>query len=155
MNAIEAGTRIAEIREAGGVTTPDELDELWAALETVRPEEILGPWKGSEFVTGHAAEGKLAKAGWYGKTFNSTSDAKPLVCRDAEGALFSNVDMGKGEASLWMVEFRGETTATMIYDGQPILDHFKKIDEKSLLGVMDGKGVLDQGRYYYFLLDRD
>lgn len=50
----------------------------------MRPEEILGSWKGSEFVTGHAMEGKLAKAGWYGKTFNSLTDVAPLVCRDAE-----------------------------------------------------------------------
>ena len=39
--------------------------------------------------------------------------------------------------------------------GQPVLDHFKRIDERSLLGVMNGKGVLDDGRFYYFVLDRD
>ena len=34
-----------------------------------------------------------------------------------------------GEASLWLEEFRGEVTATMVYDGAPIHDHFKVIDE--------------------------
>jgi Domain of unknown function (DUF4334)/GXWXG protein len=155
MNAPKARARIAEIRATGGRVTIEELDELWAALETVRPEEILGSWRGSEFVSGHRSEGRLAKIGWYGKTFHSVTDAKPLICRDAEGNLLSNVAAGKGEASLWMVEFRGESTATMVYDGQPIFDHFKKVDETTLLGVMNGKGVLDDGRHYYFLLDRD
>lgn len=63
--------------------------------------------------------------------------------------------MSKGEASLWSVEFRGESTATMVYDGQPIFDHFKKIDDTALLGLMNGKGVTDNGRHYYFPLDRD
>ncbi|UPW11875.1 DUF4334 domain-containing protein [Gordonia terrae] len=144
------------MRGRGGKATGDELDELWSAFDPVRPEEILGNWKGSEFDTGHPAEGKLAKAGWYGKTFTSLTDVAPLVCRGSDGELFSNVEMAKGEASLWLVEFRGESTATMVYDGQPIFDHFKKIDDSSLLGVMNGKGVVDDsGRHYYFLLDRD
>lgn len=155
MNVAAAATRIAEIRAAGGETTAAELDDLWAALETVRPEEILGAWKGSEFVSGHLVEGRLAAAGWHGKTFNSLTDVQPLICRDADGNLFSNVELGKGEASLWMVEFRGESTATMVYDGQPVLDHFKKIDDRTLLGVMDGKGVLDGEDFYYFVLERD
>jgi hypothetical protein len=54
-----------------------------------------------------------------------------------------------------MVEFRGESTATMVYDGRPVLDHFKRVDEGTLLGVMNGKGVLDDGRHYYFVLERD
>jgi len=54
-----------------------------------------------------------------------------------------------------MVEFRGESTATMVYDGQPVLDHFKRVGEDTLLGIMNGRGVRDQGHYYYFRLDRD
>jgi Domain of unknown function (DUF4334) len=51
-------------------------------------------------------------------------------------------------------EFRGEVTATMVYDGQPVHDHFKKIDDHAVMGIMNGKGVLDSGRYYYFYLER-
>ena len=54
---------------------------------------------------------------------------QPLVCLDAEGNQFSNVKMGKGEASLWLEDFRGEVTATMVYDGQPVHDHFKRVDD--------------------------
>ena len=36
----------------------------------------------------------------------------------------------------------------------PCHDHFKKIDDDAVLGIMNGKGVLDDGRYYYFYLER-
>ncbi len=138
-----------------GERIPDtELDEFWASLEPASIDHMIGDWKGGEFVTGHKMNGKLEKAGWFGKTFASAADVQPLVCLDADGNKFSNVEMGKGEASLWLEEFRGEVTATMVYDGQPVHDHFKKIDDDAVMGIMNGKGVLDDGRYYYFYLER-
>ena len=59
MDAIKARTRFAELREHGGPVSAAELDEIWAALDTVRPTEILGAWKGDEFDTGHDMNGKL------------------------------------------------------------------------------------------------
>ena len=150
----EARALFADLRKAGGKVAPDQLDEVWAALPTVRTEEILGSWRGSEFDTGHRMNGTLEKVGWFGKTFHSTSDVQPLVCRGTDGELYSNVELGGGEASLWMVEFRGEVTATMVYDGRPVFDHFKRVDDETLMGIMNGKQVLDHGRHYYFILDR-
>lgn len=155
MQTSEAPARVAEIRAAGGRTTVDELDDIWAALPVVRPDEMLGDWAGSEFVSGHSFEGQLARARWHGKRFASLTDVTPIVCRDDDGKLFANTAMAKGGASLWTVEFRGEATATMVYDNRPVLDHFKRVDERTVLGVMNGKGVLDQGRHYYFLLERE
>jgi Domain of unknown function (DUF4334) len=51
-----------------------------------------------------------------------------------------------GEASLWLEEFRGEVTATMVYDGAPIHDHFKVVDDRTLMGIMNGKGEVDVSR---------
>jgi hypothetical protein len=150
----EAQIKFQQLRSADGPVADADLDEVWAALDTVRPEEILGAWKGDEFLTGHRANHTLQRIGWYGKTFDAVLDAHPLVCRGEDGELYSNLEAGKGGASLWMVEFRGESTATMVYDGQPILDHFKRVDESTLMGIMNGKGVLDEGRHYYFLLER-
>lgn len=150
MDADDARARLA----AGNKFTFDELDEIWAALPVARPGEILGAWRGSEFVTGHRFEGTLAAVDWHGKRFTSPTDVAPIVCRRADGSLYDNVELAKGGASLWTVEFRGESTATMVYDGQPVLDHFKWAGPDTLLGVMNGKGVRDQGRYYYFRLDR-
>ena len=154
MDIEQARTAFTELRGSEDRVAAAELDEIWAALATVRPEEILGAWHGDDFDTGHPAGGMLQKLRWHGKTFNSLSDAEPMVCRDEDGELFSNLEAGKGAASLWMVEFRGESTATMVYDGQPILDHFKRVDDDTLMGIMNGKGILADGQHYYFLLER-
>ncbi|PPJ26636.1 hypothetical protein C5E45_15050 [Nocardia nova] len=161
MNITEARTRFSELRAGGGAASSQELDEIWSALDTVRPEQILGQWKGDEFDNGHPMCGKLGPAGWYGKTFAAIKDAKPLVMRDKNGELYSATELGNGEASLWMVEFRGEVTATMVYDGRPIFDHFKRVDENTLMGCMNGKdlpgetfGFTEDGPMYYFLLER-
>ncbi|GGZ21533.1 DUF4334 domain-containing protein [Streptomyces nitrosporeus] len=154
MDVTEARARFHELRKEDGPVPSAELDEIWAVVATVRPEDILGEWKGGEFRTGHPLEGMLAKAGWYGKSFVTVHDAKPLICRNAEGELYSNLELGQGEASLWTVEFRGEPTATMVYDGRPVLDHFKQVDDTTLMGIMNTKGVPAEGPFYYFFLER-
>ncbi|ORA21770.1 DUF4334 domain-containing protein [Mycobacterium aquaticum] len=138
---------------------PDaELDALWAVLTPASIDFMLGEWKGGEFQTGHKANGFMKRLNWFGKTFNSASDAKPLVCLDADGNKFSNTEAMNGEASLWLEEFRGEVTATMVYDGKPVHDHFKVVDDKTVMGIMNGKGALDlsggTARYLYFFLER-
>ncbi|NDK91877.1 DUF4334 domain-containing protein [Gordonia desulfuricans] len=155
LTADAARARFAELREAGGRVDDADLDAVWAGLSTLRPEEMYGRWRGGEFTTGHAANGMLATMGWYGKTFVARDAVHPLVCRDADGELYSNTDFGKGEASLWNIEFRGEVTASMVYDGRPIIDHFKRVDDTTVMGIMNGKAGVVDGRHLYFYLDRD
>ncbi|MEU5657161.1 DUF4334 domain-containing protein [Streptomyces sp. NPDC047737] len=152
MDIDEARTRFAVLRTKDSAVPTEELDAIWAVLPTVRVEEILGEWRGGEFDTGHPLNGRLPKLGWYGKTFNSAEDAKPLMMRREDGTLYSDTELGKGEASLWAVEFRGESTATMVYDGQPVFDHFKAVDDRTLMGIMNGKNM--GGLFYYFFLER-
>lgn len=138
---------------------PDaELDEFWATLPPATIDDLLGEWSGGEFNTGHPMNGLLARAKWFGKRFASAADVQPLICLDDDGNRFSNVKLGNGEASLWMEEFRAEVTATMVYDGQPTHDHFKKIDANAVMGIMNGKKVVHfsdgQARYFYFYLER-
>ena len=153
-----ARKKFTEFKERSGDIADSELDEFWAELAPATIDGMLGEWKGGEFATGHKMNGQLEKAGWYGKTFKSVRDVQPLVCLDADGNKFSNVEMGKGEASLWLEEFRGEVTATMVYDGQPVHDHFKQVDDQTVMGIMNGKGVIDfqdgVARYFYFFLER-
>ncbi|MFC6154650.1 DUF4334 domain-containing protein [Nocardioides yefusunii] len=157
MNAIQAAARFGIIREAEGPAVHDNLEEIWDALETVRPEEILGQWRGFAFDTGHRVHALLDGARWYGKRFDALDDVKPMVCRGEDGELFSDVAAGRGEASLWNIEFRGQVTASMVYDGQAVIDHFKRVDDRTLMGVMNGKArwVLDRGRHFWFGLERD
>ncbi|MDO9497824.1 MAG: DUF4334 domain-containing protein [Nocardioides sp.] len=149
--------RFDDLRSAGSAK-PEDLDDLWADLRPVTVDEVLGAWRGGDFATGHVASTVLQKVRWHGKVFNGPLDAQPLVCRDADGELYSNLEAGGGgEASLWEVAFRGESTATMVYDKMPVLDHFKQVDDATLMGIMNGKldssfGISD---LYYFWLERD
>ncbi|MDF2828184.1 MAG: hypothetical protein K0R01_1467 [Mycobacterium sp.] len=135
-----------------------DLDAFWDTLEPTTIDFMIGEWQGGEFQTGHRANGFMKRLNWFGKTFVSAAEAKPLVCLDADGNKFSNTEAMNGEASLWLEEFRGEVTASMVYDGKPVHDHFKKVDDDTVLGIMNGKGAIDTSsgdpRYLYFYLRR-
>ena len=55
-------------------------------------------------------------------------------------------------AGLQAVTFRGKRSAAMIYDRQPIVDHFRRIDDHRVLGLMEMRGM---ERPFFFLLTRD
>ena len=54
-------------------------------------------------------------------------------------------------ASLKTMSFRGIRSAAMVYDKQPIVDHFRRIDDRRIMGAMT---VNDGNRIYYFELER-
>ena len=139
--------RTEQIRDA-------ELDAFWATLTPATVDFMIGDWQGGAFDTGHRLVNSLEEARWFGKTFTSPDDVKPLICLDEDGNKFSNVELGKGEATLWVEEFRGELVATMVYDGQPLHDHFKVVDDDTVMGIMNGKHALRTGTYGYFYLRR-
>ena len=136
------------------------LFELFDRLPAVSMTEMLGKWQGGDFKSGHWAEQALIDTKWFGKWFKDKFDVAPLVSYNEDGKLYSNKMMGGQEASLQMVEFRGVISATMIYDGAPIFDHFRKLDDNTVMGVMDGKpfkgfpDIVANGRHYFFFLKR-
>ena len=143
---------------AAAAAAPDELDALWADLDTVPVGHMLGSWRGGDFATGHPASTLLTRIGWHGKRFDGPLEAHPLICRGDDGALFSETAAaGGGLASLWEVGFRGEVTATMVYDAMPVLDHFKAVDDTTVMGIMNGKlqPVFGTADPYYFWLERE
>ena len=54
-------------------------------------------------------------------------------------------------ASLKSMPFRNAHSAAMVYDRQPIIDYFRRIDGHTLLGAMTIEG---DGRIYFFVLTR-
>jgi hypothetical protein len=52
------------------------------------------------------------------------------------------------KARLRMVEYRGLVSATMCYDALPIHDVFRKIDEDTVLGAMDLRGIAQPGIFF-------
>jgi hypothetical protein len=144
----------AELTARDGKIPEADLDALWSTLKPATVDFMIGDWQGGAFDTGHRLVNSLEEARWFGKTFTSPDDVKPLICLDEDGNKFSNVELGKGEATLWVEEFRGELVATMVYDGQPLHDHFKVVDDDTVMGIMNGKHALRTGSYGYFYLRR-
>ena len=156
MNNIQ---KFYDLRSKNSIIDDSVLLSLFDSLPIITSDEMLGKWKGGDFKTGHWGNKALAEMKWYGKWFKSKFDVPPIICFNDEGKLFSNKIM-KGEASILDVSFRGKTSATMIYDGVPIFDHFRKVDNNIVFGLMDGKhiegfpDIVDNGKYYFFFLER-
>lgn len=151
-------------------------------LEPVSADFMTGQWHGASFATGHPWDGLLEKYHWYGKRFIDADNVHPLVYRSVLGRLvpvnplfmpmsllrfrlFHSAVIGKmfqltlfllrawgSGARLRMVECRGKVSAAMVYDRQPIIDAFRKIDANTVLGIMDFKGM---ERPYFFKLARE
>ncbi|TGK79136.1 DUF4334 domain-containing protein [Leptospira noumeaensis] len=58
----------------------------------------------------------------------------------------------KSKARVRRIEFRGKLTAAMIYDNLPIHDVFKKVNQDTMFGCMDYKGMKQP---FFFVLERD
>lgn len=159
--------------------TSEETQQLFNKLETVSIEFMIGKWKGDEILTGHPMNGFLASSGWYGKIFESAEKVHPLIFytdakrtetfianptdfmawvnKNTKNDLFlgdfrKEMETTEFKARLRRTEFRSTISATMIYDELPINDIFKKIDENTVLGIMDLKNGPEN---YFFILERD
>lgn len=58
----------------------------------------------------------------------------------------------ESKARIRMMEYRGKVSATMIYDYLPINDVFRKISDRSVLGLMDFKAIQQP---FFFILNRE
>lgn len=128
----------------------DELDAFFAELEPVEIDGMMGPWKGGVFPSGSFFDSLLRDfklIRWHGKSFESENRVRALVGR----FLGLGFNFPGGGAVLRRVEFRGQVSAAMIYDHLPIIDHFRRIDDRAVMGVMDRKGKIE----VYFYLDRE
>ena len=160
--------------------SPDDALRCFDSLPPTDLEFMLGRWRGFEIRTGHLLDGLLEPTGWYGKLFESADAVHPLLFYGAgrtslyavdpklvpltmplprSGALGTMMALARpfletrsSKARMRMIEFRGRSTGTMAYDNKPIFDHFARIDDRRMLGIMDLKGVAGP---YAFWLERD
>ena len=135
---MKAEARFQELLGSTSKVSIEALYELFDGLEAIDTPFMLGEWEGGVFNTGHPGEQQLEGLRWVGKTFHGENDVDPIVSRTAEGRREANPVLGK--ATLRFVRYRGVSTATMVYDQHPVFDHFRKITDGLVLGVMDRKG---------------
>ncbi len=149
-------------------------------LNPVSVEAMIGHWRGEGIDTGHDMDGMLEATRWYGKVFESSDAVHPLVHTGFFGGKISInpallpmklatvlslprivilvaftilrpfLATRKPKARLRMMQFRGKLSATMIYDAKPINDVFRKIDDETVLGLMDQRG--DSAPFFFKLM---
>ena len=122
----------------------------------------LGNWYGKEFVDPDCvhpllfldSNNKIIKVAPNPTLMNLTLRF-PVSKNQAMKPLFSIINSmlktEKSQARIRMMEHRQKISATMIYDRLPIHDIFRKVDEKTVLGLMDFKGMKQP---FFFLLNR-
>lgn len=80
----------------------------------------------------------------------------PIPKNEAMKPLFTFINpimkTEESKARIRMMEHRQKISATMIYDYLPINDVFRKVDENTLLGLMDFKGMHQP---FFFVLNRE
>ena len=65
----------------------DESAEWFASLEPVRPQDMVGLWRGRGHPSGHPLDGVLENLRWFGKRFHPDGRADALLFEGAPGRL--------------------------------------------------------------------
>lgn len=147
---MDAEQRLAKIIASGDECDRATVEELYDRLAPVPVDFMLGTWRGGIFDRGDALAGMLLGMNWYGKRFIDRDHVEPLLCRSPDGSIYSYEKLGL--ARLREVALRGTISAAMIYDKQPIIDHFRRVNDDMVVGAMDAKGQPD---ILYFHLTRE
>jgi len=122
-------------------------------------------WYGKRFTDTEQVHPLVCSAVGGKKVFLNPVFMLPLVGLMGRGALPKSTIIGalmalimplfgskRARARLRMTEYRGKSSATMIYDNLPINDVFHKVDDNTVLGVMDLKTTEQP---FFFVLRRE
>lgn len=154
--------------------------EFFDQLEQTDVNFMVGLWKGKEMKTNHPLDGILEASGWFGKRIIDAGTVDPLVFPKDERHLY-RINPGllplsvpfsfiprilvrqlapkvapflktkKSRARIRNIVYRGVASAAMVYDQLPIIDVFRRVDDRTVVGMMDMKG---QRQPYFFVLER-
>lgn len=141
------------IKDKTGSFLRKELDDFFNGLDSVAIEEMIGAWRLEYLLTegtGSALEVFIRNFPvfkLYGKRFLSQDNVKAWIY-SFFGIEFS---VPLASAVLRKVEFRGKISTAMIYNYLPMIDHFRKVDSDTVMGIMEIQGRVS----VYFYLTRE
>jgi len=81
---------------------------------------------------------------WSGKHFISSEKIRAQVW----SILGFKISFCLGNSRLRRVEFRDKVSTALIYNYLPLIDHFRKVDDEILMGIMEIKG---KAVVYFFI----
>lgn len=158
---LQQGASLEEALEFFDACEPVALDEMtgsWhgVGVPTDNPFdgllEAFG-WRGKEFLDADNVHPLVFQLGTGGR-FSVNPARMPMKLAVRAGAFVRSAPgrlMGRAmiramrthqpAARLRMMEYRGVVSATMSYDALPINDHFRRVDDNTVIGIMDYREV--------------
>ncbi len=127
--------------------------ESWRSLTPLAPRELLGVWEAGFATRGSLFTVLLEQTSWWGKVFRTADDVDALVFGRPTSfpglvnhALIAPWRLPEdrrlvrhplGAARLRDHRFGGVSSAAMVYRYLPIVDHFRRLDEGRVMGLME------------------
>ncbi|OGE55094.1 hypothetical protein PENARI_c005G02627 [Penicillium arizonense] len=148
-NMSSAGEEWIALTQATSIVSECDVEAVFHQLSPVSPESLLGEWRGADLNTGHPGVEKNKELKWAGKSFVSIDDVKPMMVYGDDGMRVWLEAIGS--ARLREVKYHNIVSTAMIYNNQPIIDHFRKVNDTMVAGVMDTPLFKDGGLYYFYL----
>jgi len=143
---------IASRSPAGGKVAMADLEAFFDELPPVAIKTMIGEWLGGVFPTGGIYDFLLRPkplVRWYGKNFRNENHVNALMCK----VFGMKVRLPLGRARLRRIDYRGAVSAAMIYDRLPIIDHFRAVDDDTVMGLMETRGR--RGAAFYLTRKKD
>ncbi|AEG51437.1 hypothetical protein Sphch_3855 [Sphingobium chlorophenolicum L-1] len=138
---LTAQQRFVEMVDKGELADYDTIKPLFLELEGTTNEFMFGQWRGGNF------RGETMVSNFYGKRFNTPEHCEPMLRTDDEGNVYAWGDWG--EARLREVKYWDKVQSTVIYDDQPLMDYFRKVNDDLVIGLGDWKG---KARGFFWLI---
>lgn len=101
-----------------------DIDPLYEKLDALPSEFLIGTWKGGVFQANAANP-----QNWYGKRVFDNLTAEAWVTNNPDGSPGANdlIMGGGGLATIRQEEFKGKTSAVLVYATGGVKDYFRKI----------------------------
>lgn len=149
--------------------SPTEVKAYFDGRPPVRPSFMLGEWQGLAVLTGNKLVEVLHSVKWAGKNFYGVDQVEPMVCLDDNGCRFCNPNWGGARVrcplfplyyqrlivKIREFKYNDTVSAAMVYNQRPVIDHFRYVDENTVIGVMESldhdKSSQDEDRLYFTL----
>ncbi|KAH7020662.1 hypothetical protein B0J12DRAFT_687580 [Macrophomina phaseolina] len=150
------------IDDAVAPTDMRELASLFDALEPIVPSDLLGNWSGGDFHENenqkngnelkiHPCHAMLESYWWAGMMVEKLDDAMPVMMWTDEGKRVESEFWGR--AQIAEIKFRYVVSSCCVFDRWPIIFHFKRVSDNTLMGHTDTKDKVmrDAGEYYFWI----
>ena len=137
-----------------GADTPDaeQLLELFSQLKPVSVDSVIGLWRVAAFGRPHTTRSRTSlnpalcpsvRASACASCMASASSLATTPSRSSAGPRTAR--SSRRSTLAWHVcansSFRGTSSAGMVYDTQPWIDYFRKLDDDTLVAMIDMKGT--------------